>query len=783
MTIACALALASPTRAARPLLDRHQWDAYFALYARDASVPWKPATVRLDTYSGAPVDFAAYGVDPADVIVAGTNRTPRALDTRHRSPVATWRFAPPPGYRFETSDVAVPLGSREGFFVVEARRGEAVQQVWINRTSLGLLANESPGGLVLWCADLRSGRALANVAVEFLVGARLVTKKTDRDGVIRWQESARPSFALATRGAARAFVSILPQAPVPGTIVGVRLERAIVRAGERVRFVGFARTRERDTYERAGGDARVLLAGRGRTLATAVVRLDGAGAFWGEFSVPPGVDAGDYAVLASAANGVGGTSVHVDAASDLALDVQAACPCDAEHDVALAIGVRHGESAAPDVPVRVTVVRTPHVVPPGTADDARRWGTTVVLERTVRSGPTGDAHVVIPLPSDGLDATYGIRAVARGATATSRVVVANARVALAVEPERTSADVGEAVAMEIRGFDATDATPAASLGVDVRLSHGASRQAQHVTLDARGRAHVVFAKTSLGSNLVVAEANVDGHRALDAAAIDVEPGALAGRTASRADAVTVSLDRARYRPSANVLVRAAAAGAAGDALLTLEGARTYAIRRTTVGGASAQTTFDLGDPQGAVRVSAAFVRDGTIALGSSDLAIDGPGHARLTELALERPTYAPGETLHATVRDGDLPGGATIALRVSDGRPSGSARFEDAPDLLGTGATNARTPSSDDPQWHAYVAPARSKANDIFAAERPRRASTDAPSIGAAAPRTLAWRVARARGATLDVTVPTERGHYVLSMLKIGDDGDVGAASAGFDVR
>ncbi len=774
---------ATSARAARPLLDRHQWDAYFALYARDTAVPWKTASVRLDTYSGAPVEFAAYSVDPADVIVAGANRTPRALDTSRRTPVAKWRFAPPPGYRFETSDVDLPLGSREGFFVVEARRGEAVQQVWVNRTALGLLTKESPEGLVVWCVDLHSGRALENVAVSFLVGAQLVTKKSDRDGIIVWRDRMRPAFALAEHGAARAFVSILPQAPVPQTIVGVRLDRAVSRAGGRIRFVGFVRKRDRGQYGRASGDARIALAGRGRTLASANARLDAAGAFSGELAVPSGVEAGEYAVLASASGGVGGTSVHLDAASDVALNVRSLCPCDAANDVPIAIAVRRGELPAAEVPVRVTVVRTPHVVPPGSPDDAARWGTTVVLERTVLSGADGEARLTIPSPSDGLDSTYGIRAVARGATATSLVVIANAIISLAVEPGRATSDVGQPVAFEVRGFDPGDGSPATGVGVDVRLSHGASLQTQHVTLDARGRAHVVFARTSLGSNLVLAGATVAGRHALDAAAVSVEPSALSGRTASTENVVTVALDRARYRAHASVGVRASAPGAIGDALVTLEGARTYAVRRVAVAGGSAQTSLDLGDPQGAVRVAVAFVRDGAIALGASDVTIDAPGHARLTEIAFDKPAYAAGETLHATLRDGDARPGATVAVRIADGRESGPALFDDAPDLLATGATTAQTPSSDDPQWHAYVAPARSKASDIFAAERPRKAATDLPSIGVAAPRTFAWRVASQRGATVDVAVPTERGHYVLSILKIGGDGDVGAASASFNVE
>ncbi|GAC1301395.1 MAG: hypothetical protein NVSMB19_09460 [Vulcanimicrobiaceae bacterium] len=772
-----------PARAARPLLDRHQWDAYFSLFARDVNVPWKATTVRLDTYSGAPVDFAAYNVDPADVVIAGAARTTRAVDTTRRKAVVRWRFSPPAGYRFETSDVAVPLGAQEGFYVVEARRGDAVQQVWINRTHLGILTKESPEGLLVWCVDLHSGRALSGVTVAFLVGMRLVDKRTDADGVIVWREPGRPAFALAEHGASRAFVSIPPQAPLPATIVGLRVESALVRAGERVRFVGFARKRSGAAYRRASGAARISLVARGRTLGTALARVDAAGAFAGDLPIPAGVDAGDYAILAAVAGGVGGTSVHVDAASNVALLLQAACPCDPERDVPLVLSARRAGAAA-EVSARLTVVRTPHVVPPGAADDAPRWGTTLVYDRTVRTGPDGLAHVTLPAPSDGLDSTYGIRANARGASATARIVLAHPRLALALEPDAATADVGAPIAFDVRGFDPADGTPQRGLAIRIRLSHGASLQSQEATLDARGRAHVVFRQTSLGSNLALVEAVSEGRKVLDAAAVVVEPSALSGRvSAAQGDLVSVALDRARYRPGATIAMRASAPGATGDALVTLEGARTYVVRRASVSASSASAALPLGDAQGAVRVAAAFVRDGAIAVGSADVRIDGPGRARLTELVLDKAAYAPGETLHALVRDGGIASRATVALRLADGRASGAALFDDAPDLLRTGATSAQAPASDDPQWHAYVAPARSKASDIFAAERPRKAPTDVPSLGVAAPRTLSWRVARETGDALEVAVPKERGHYVLSILKIGDDGDVGAASASFNVQ
>ncbi len=757
------------------------------MYARDVNVPWKPTSVRLATYSGAPVEFAAYNVDPAEVIIAGQNRTPRALDTTHRKPLIHWRFSPSAGYRFESNDVPVPLGSQEGFYVIEARRGDAVQQVWLNRTHVGLVTKESPEGLVLWGVDLRSGRAIAHMNVQFLVGLNLVNKQTDRDGLIVWREKTRPSFALAEDGAGRAFVSIFPQAPTPKAVVALRLDSAVVRAGQRVKFVGFARRDQRGVFRAATGDAKITIAGRGTTLASTTVRLDAAGAFSGEIGIPAAIDAGDYSVLAAVGGAlggaVGGTNVHVDAASDLTLAVRSNCPCDPDRDVPFSVIARRGSAPAGGVSVRIEIVRTPHLVAPGAPDDAPRWGTTVVYDRTLATNAEGRLNATIPSASDGLDSTYGIRVTAHGASATSRIVIPFAKVALAIEPDALNADVGEPIAFEVRGFDAADGSPAPGVAVKVKLTHGAAAQEQSATLDARGSAHVVFKQTYLGANLALAQATVDGRLAQDVAQVEVEPSALSGRTISGAGAVTVALDRTRYHPGDTITARAQAPGASGDALFTLEGARTYVVRRTGVDNGGASTALGLPESQGALHVGAAIVRDGAIAMGFAPLNVDAPGHPRVTELALDKASYTVGETGRATIRDGDMRGSATIAYRIADGRESGPALFEDAPGVLATAATSSQAPASDDPEWHAYVAPARSKASDIFAADRPRKIADEAPTIAAAAPRTFLWRVVRSDGAGLEIPMPAERGHYVLSVMKIADDGDVGAASISFNVQ
>jgi hypothetical protein len=588
---------------------------------------------------------------------------------------------------------------------------------------------------------------------------------------------------LAESGAGRAFVSLLPQAPEPQSVVALRLESAVARAGGAIRFAGFARRRSGGQLRRASGEVRVTLLGRGRTLASVQTKLDPNGAFDGTIEVPAGTPSDDYALLAAAGGAVGGTSLHVDAAADTALSILNPCPCNASAAIPITVLAARSALPAAGVEVRVQIVRAPHVLPAGAPEEAGRWAATVVYQGSSRTDASGRVEIRLPPPTDGLDSTYGIRATTAGASATGRVVVTNARVALEIEPERATVDVGQPASFRLRGFDAGDDAPAAGLAVRVRLSHGTTAAEQTVTLDASGRARVVFTQPSLGSNLVLARATVDGQEALDANAVLVQPNALSEQVATADTDVVIGLDKGRYKPGERAVVRAVAPGASGDALITLEGARTYQARVASTHGGTATATLDLGDPQGDVRVGGAFVRDGALALATTGVLVDGPGHPRATELSLDKTAYAAGDVLRATVRDGGERGGATYVIRIADARESGAALFEDAPAVLAAGGTSSQYPAAESPQWHAYVAPVRSKASDIFAAERARKVPTEAPALGAAAPRTMLWRVERLDAESFEVPVPKERGRYVLSILKIAEGGEVGAASAAFQVQ
>lgn len=773
---------AFPARAARPLLDSGKWDNYFALFARNASVPWKRTTLRLDTYSGAAVDFAAYDVDPTDVLVAGANSRPRAIDTSHLTPVAHWRFTPPPGLTFASNDIEVPLLNREGFFVIEARRGTAVQQVWLNLSRVGLLTKESPAGSIVYGADLGTGRALRAMRVTYLIGTHFAYDLTDSHGISHVPDHA--VFALAEWGKSRSFVSLFPQSPPPAAVVGVRADRASARGGESVRVVGFARRRNGNVYRPATGDVALTVVANGKTLASAHADLDKAGAFTASLDLPAGAQAGDAVVLANAQGASGGAAIHIDGAGDTTLSIVAPCStlCAPAAPIPLTLNARRAGVPVPNAAIQVRIVRTPHVQPPEGNDDASAWGVTTIVDTTLHTDQLGVAHIAIPAPSDGLSSTYGVVAASGPSTASANLVAPNARIALAVAPVRESIDPSDPATIDVRGFDALDGSPAAGLSVHVTVSHGPTNQDQTVTLGPDGAARVTFTGVALGMNLVTAQADAGGGQASDVSAITVAPKALTGESVSSRGDLRIAIEPARQKPNDRTGISASLAGASGDALITMESVRGVIPAVVPVQNGAASTSIAVPETIGALNVGIVFVRDGALVDASQPLVIDGPGHQRLLALSADRPAYAPAGSARITIADGNDRSDATLAVRVSDRRASSGASFDDIPGILASAGTTTQNLSSSDPPWHTWVAPAKSTAGDIFGFDRPRQ--TAAPEgIAQAALRVFTWRVNRSTGSTFDVPVPHDPGRYVLSIIKMTDDGDVGAASIALTVQ
>ena len=781
LLLTCTITL--PARAARPLLDSGKWDNYFALFARNAAVPWKRITLRLDTYSGAAVDFAAYDVDPTDVLVAGANARPRAIDASHRKAVARWRFTPPPGLTFASNDVDVPLLNHEGFYVIEARRGSAVQQVWLNLSRVGLITKESPAGSIVYAADLGTGRALRGMRVTYLVGTHFAYDLTDSRGISR--VPAHAVFALAEWGSSKAFVSLFPQSPPPAAVLGVRADRASASAGESVRVVGFARRRSGNVYRPASGAVALTVVAGGKTLASGHADLDRAGAFTTNLDLPASASAGDAVILASTQGASGGATIHIDGAGDTVLSISAACTtaCSPTEPIPLTIVAKRGDVPAGGEVVRVRIVRSPHVTPPEGGDDAAAWGVTTIVDAQLRTDVLGTAHVAVPAPTDGLASTYGVAVADGPSTASTNLVAPTARIALAVTPHAPSIDVSDPATFDVRGFDALAGTPASGLNVRVRISHGPTIQDATAVLGPDGTARVSFRDVALGMNLVTAQADVDGRTAIDVSSVTVAPRALTDTNESANEGVRIVLDLPRQRPNERTGITASLAGADGEALITMESVRGVAPAVVPVRNGAASASLTVPETIGALAVGVAFVRDGALVNASLPLVVDGPGHQRQITLSSDRATYAPASTAKIAIADGDDRSDATLAVRVSDRRAAGGASFDDIPGVLATNGTTTQNLASLDPPWHTWVAPAKSTAGDIFGFDRPRQVASTDTQIVAAASHVLTWRVDRGAAPSFAVPVPHDPGRYVLSIIKITDDGDVGAASIALTVQ
>lgn len=765
--------IAAPLRAERQIVDLHRLDANFQLFAADSTVPWKGATVRLDTYSSAPVAVAVYQVDPADVLTAGSNFSARAISATRRRPLFSFNFTPLGGYQFQSNVVDVPLGSREGFFVVEARRGDVGEQVWINRSRVGLIAKETPSGIVLYGADLGTGMPLARMRVQLVIDRTFVTTTSDAQGIVRWNRQPRPVFALAQWGASYAFLSLLPQSPLPATIVGVRTDSAVVHAGGVVRVAGFARTRSRGILRASLGSALVSLRDGATLVAERRVSLDNAGAFATSFELPQNAAAGQYSVIAQAAGGVGGATVDVDAnAGGLSLEVGAACSgrCDWRENVPVVVHASH-----PGTMVRVVVVRSPHV-DVGEAPEGVPWATTRWLDAAVRTDDNGNATVEIPRPDDGLGSTYGVHVEAQGATADTRVVVPTADAAIRVVVNRTEQSLGTPLRFDVYA-DTLDAKALAGGVVTIDLTHGVSAARQELTLDGQGHATGIFNAPPLGTNFLVAWIDRGG-RAMDAAQVRIDPQAAQPESNEGSADVRVRLDRPSYRAGEPIGVDAEVPGSQGAALVTFESALGVETRVVRIAGGRAAAEFRAIDAAGELRVGAAFVRDGALEWSTVELSLAAAGRPRAGHFTLAEAPYAPGEVAKIASDDD---GSGTFVVRVSRGVPSGSALFASAPALLAIGVTSTQDSAPEAATWHPWVHSTGDRAQVLGFVRR-----TEPPPellLSEADTEAVLWQVERGDGRRIAVALPERSGRYEVSVLAIADDGSVSAGSSSIVVR
>ncbi len=263
----------------------------------------------------------------------------------------------------------------------------------------------------------------------------------------------------------------------------------------------------------------------------------------------------------------------------------------------------------------------------------------------------------------------------------------------------------------------------------------------------------------------------------------VAPAGAARRARGRRSAdARIATDKPRYRVGERVTVDAALAGASGDAFVSFEGARALGELTVAAGGGHASAAFTVPETVGEAAIGVAFVRDGALEYATRpDRDRRARPRPRRPRWAPTAPAYAPGSVAHLTIADGGKQGrgdaGDPPGRRAADRR----GRLRRRAGRAGRHRHHHPEPGLGRPGLARLGHPAPLDRAGLR--EPTSRAAPAAETLGAASERALFWKIDRTEREGFDVPVPQQPGRYVVSVLKISDDGDVGAATLALEVR
>jgi hypothetical protein len=269
-------------------------------------------------------------------------------------------------------------------------------------------------------------------------------------------------------------------------------------------------------------------------------------------------------------------------------------------------------------------------------------------------------------------------------------------------------------------------------------------------------------------------------RAVDALGVQIDPQASAPALDGRSPNVAVSLGANAYRTGEQISVDAAAPGAQGKALVTLESSAGVQFDLTNEIGGRAAAHLRALDAAGELRVGAAFVHDGALEWSTVPLSLSAPGRPHLSPLSLRGEQLSAGQPARIALDTGDG-GRGTFVVRISRGAPSGSALFSSAPGLLAIGVTTTQNSAPESLTWHPWVDSTGNHAQVLGFVRRSQPPPDE--SLAQAESETVSWRIVRGGPEGVAVVLPERGGRYVLSVLDISDDGSVSAGSSTIEVH
>lgn len=617
--------------------------------------------------------------------------------------MAVWRQSVPRTRLWETQTVPIPV-TNKGFYLVEAVHGEFRAYTILFVTDLGIVTKTSPGHVLAYVANRRSGVPIENSTVLVWCNKKEVVRlRTDGQGLAETRlGDARPEnvLILAQQGEDFAVNSLyswyLSSDPDRYWVGYIYTERPVYRPGHTVYFKGILRTQLGAEY-RLPDRRQVEVEIRdpeSKPVYRKTLAVSPAGTIQGELVLPVTAGLGYYFIQVHAGEAQVQGGFHVEEYKKPEFEVKL-LPTKKRvlqgEPIEATIEARYyfGEPVAGG---KVTyVVHRSRFWFPLYAEEEEfgeeeegdyYYGGEQILQETGQLDAEGRLAVKIPTSISDRKWDMRYRIEARVTDQSNReisgfgyVLAIYGSFLVNIQPERYVYTTGDVARFNVEARDYDGNPVETHLRVELfrwrwRESEGPALARVEAQTDSQGKATVALPITEAGSFFARVMARTPEGRELEDRAYIWVTGALPAWYETRRERLQIVPDKKSYRPGevAKILIVTSAPGA--HILLTTEG-RAILTRQVVVASAATVTVEVPIRPEYAPNfyVSAAFLRESQLYEGSKSIKVPPLERQLTVELESSKSEYKPGEpaVISVTARDHTgKPVSADFSLGVVD---------------------------------------------------------------------------------------------------------------------
>lgn len=601
----------------------------------------------------------------------------------------------------------------DGFYWVSCKMGALTRGAFISVSKIALVTKSSPGEVLCFVTDLKTGQALPGVPLSINEGGKFVSiGKTDGNGLtsIKIKDDGRKVLVLASQGSSQAvsgFPASEAGASTDGSItIFSYTDRPIYRPGDDVQFKGFAR-------KRIGSDYTLPGAGKVECEVTDVdgnlvkqfsLSLNANGSFAGHFQTTEESGPGDYSFSFKTlgTQSTLGFTLAAYRKPEFTVKVQWSKPRYAMGERLRATVKTEYYFGGPVAGAKVTasLYRSQAWIPDG--EDAEYYEDEYAYEEA--GGVSGDyleqqegvtdanGEAVFEFrtkPDEKEDADYPAdyqytlsadvaEAGDKYFSGTGSVYVTQGDFRLSVDTDRYIVAPGESVDATIttKRFENDESVPNQPVSLVYGIQRWTGNQEAfgqlgrlEVTTGADGTAHVKIPASQAGSMLLRASANdAMGNNVKAREYLWVGTDSFGYDPAS--GDLSIKLDKKLYSPGETCKALITTAKTGGTALVTVEADKVLYAKTVQINGQSALVTIPVDRaylPR--VTVAVTLIQDKKFMQGSETLKIDVSARRLNLKVTSDQAQYLPGATatysIHAATPDGK-PAAADLSLAVVD---------------------------------------------------------------------------------------------------------------------